>query len=507
MSIHVISMNAVDERDRKIALLISAFGVVLIAVVLLTFGCYNYPVPDGDAQYYWPPMLSMAKGEGLLNRYAPDVWDNDKQNLCRLVYHGYLYPMLVGSLVWKPDYAAIGQTISVILACAVVIYSMFFYRLLKDSKVNGIWKGIFVVGATLGCTTFLVGHVGRAETLGTPIVVLCVSLVLSSAESWHPFIFGVGIGLLAATHPMGCILSALLVGLVTFARYENADAFKRLCLAGLTAGVVWSVTFAFYPYSLSDWIHGLLKNGRNVAQFAEGVNRDLWYRWFTEPSNSLYGLIYIVGFILFVLALPRILKQGKNRAGMLTCTALICFAVWNYGIRYPGQNYNLLLFSPLVFGFVIWSACRSLTGRFNIILTLFCVLAGSLGFIQRVLVFPHFLKGGMSFELARKQFAHLTSDSGGTVSVSSGLFSLTQDYSRVKKYYVLADPELLILQQVNRGVKSPPHMPGYQLITSYFSSVEPMLFGVKCANTISGYNFAAYRKTPTNVTAKVPDGE
>ena len=482
---------------RKLPLVV----LVTVASCILLFAFYGFPIPDGDAAYYWPPMLAMAKTGELINDFSTEIRTFDPAGHNRLVYHGYLYPLLVGKIIWKADYGAIALLVALI---NVVTLSATTFLLLIVSYAGRVRiplrEAITISVAIPACAVTLMGHSGRAETLGAPILVLAMIGILCLERRWHVIILGVVIGLLVGTHPMGCILTAAVVAFRVFYSMQFWDGIRFLCKVVLLGVAIWGATFALYPYSLHDWLVGLLQNGRNVLPPSESESSRLWSAWITSPGATAYGLIYMLAGIAGGYSLVRGWRSMKCRIPCFVCGLLLVAAVVNYGFRNPGQNSTLLLFAPLVICFVVWNNARwsVYSGSVRFLwgaVTACCLFAAAAGFMRTSLLFPYYLKDGLGREAGKREFAAVREKYGGSIQLSSGLFSLTDDYQHVNdaengngaKY------ETMVLQQANHGLLVPPTIDGYELVKHQFSSVQPRLFGLKLGNTVGGYNFAVYR--------------
>ena len=160
---------------RKLPLVVLA----TVASCILLFAFYGFPIPDGDAAYYWPPMLAMAKTGELINDFSTEIRTFDPAGHNRLVYHGYLYPLLVGKIIWKADYGAIALLVALI---NVVTLSATTFLLLIVSHAGRVRiplrEAITISAAIPACAVTLMGHSGRAETLGAPILVLAMIGIL-----------------------------------------------------------------------------------------------------------------------------------------------------------------------------------------------------------------------------------------------------------------------------------------------------------------------------------------
>jgi hypothetical protein len=497
--------------------------LIFVGGLLLLFGAHGYPVPDGDAAYYWPPMLSRAQGAALTNDFSHLIRQFDSSGQHRLVFHGYLYPLLVGLLVWSPDYAAINMLISIIMVASLALGTLLFIRVAGGMRTLTLLDSAIVATAIPAFATLILGLSDRAETLGLPIISLGCLLFLSCSRRWNGVIFGSAIGVLAATHPMGGILASLIVGIATFSRMRAIEAFRSLSVAGLTSLAVWGVTFSVYPYPIRDWIGGLMSNGRNVVPSSLGMNADILYRWFVQTRSTGYAFVFIIGFGILIFQAKRHWRAVPGKLGVTACAIPLLGAIFNYGIRGPGQNYNLLLFSPLLIALIIWQFSRmqptaATFGRWMKIGVIGTFGIASTGFVRTAMIFPYFLNSCLSRKSGQKQLAVIQAKYPGSIGLTSGLFTLTTTYAGIDEvelglpkngewrlvrsvdvpwnYVELgsAGQDTLLIQQVYKGFDQPPVIAGYRMVENGFTVSRPSLAGIKLGGKFSGYNFAVYRK-------------
>jgi hypothetical protein len=466
-----------------------------LSALFLWFGIKGFPVPDGDSIYYYPVMLDRAAGHGFSNHFSRFVQQFDPTGEGRLVYHGYLYPLLVGSLAWKPNYAAIEIVIAAFQIVSLATCAGLFWLALRDTPSAGRAMGFFLfVAATLACATIISGIAARAETIGIPIITTGVISLYAIPFRWHWLSCGVCIGLLAATHPIGSLLSGLLVAMYAFARLDFWPAGRFVLAAAGVAFATWAMTFWVYPFSLSEWVGGLLANGRNVIPNpTTAPDSSLWYRWMLQPPATGYGLVYVCGAFVLVYYLRQYASFIKSRLAFAFCAIPVIFAIYNYGIRVPVQNYNLLLFAPLVLALIVRLGATAGHRALPLAALVLFGLA-SLGFAQKVLLFPRFLQDGLGRDRASQQLADIRREFPGPIAISGGLFTLVNRYDGVDEFFDSNGAATVVMQQAYRSVSTAPMMPGYRLVRSYFCPVIPRLFGLPIAHSVQGYNFALYRR-------------
>ena len=523
-------LSNMPHRRRGIFCYLPWIVLVLICALLLMFGCFGYPVPDGDAAYYWPPMLSRAEGRGMVNDFSKLIPQFDRLHHHRMVYHGYLYPLTVGLLAWSPDYTVIHIIVSLLMVFSLIIGTLLFLHMAGGWKSIGIVDAILVSAAIPAMGTILLGLSGRAEALAMPVVTFGALMYVSKDRRWHSMVLGVALGLLAGTHPIGCILAGCMAGIAIYTRISGNTAHQTLLTTVIISLFVWVVPFQFYPYSLHDWLHGLAINGRNVSVSLTGGNASILYRWFVQTNSTCYGFIVIAfaGFLIVQFVQFRGRMRIFKPTWQAGCFSIpIAGAIYNYGIRNPVQNYNLLMFFPLVIAYIVW---RSTTGgklhgaRFTKIKIAVIVvfLAGGAGFFRTVMIFPYFMNSCLSRTDARRQLAVLHEKYPGTFGLTSGLFTITNSYSDTDEVEIglprdgtvrlvrsvgmhwnqfdLESPgqETLLLQQVYRDYEHPPKIAGYRLIENGFTDVRPGFLGLKLKSRFGGYNFAVYRLEKRN---------
>lgn len=478
--------------------------LVIVTATLVVFARHLFPVPDGDAVAYLPPMVAWAREEGLVNR----AWDKavafDPAHEGRFVYHGFLYVMLAGSLAPSGDYRGVVAVLALVTALTLAASFVLLMCTSRLGPTVGQDPALVLVPlALLGLSSSFVGLLYRPETLATAILVVAATLFATLPLRWHPVVAAVALGLLAATYPVGAVLAAGLFAVYTCARLRPLAALGALGLAAGGSMLVFAAAFALvYPFPFRDFLAGVA-NHAAVAIVPGGSTATQWQYWVVSARNAMYGPLYVAA----VLGGLAIAWRDRHVLAWPGGTALAIVAtlglVYYFALRVPTRNYTILIFAPFVYAGLFYAHRRAAAGvasatvrralTFGVTLL---TLATTVGFLRTVCVFPSFLRDARSYADARASLAALRRTTGGTVAVTSGLFALTEDYRNLRVFKGDPPPEaaVAVVQQANTGRKTPPELAGFTLVEDGYSGATPRLFALRIANTPSGYDYAVYRR-------------
>ena len=231
---------------------------------------------------------------------------------------------------------------------------------------------------------------------------------------------------------------------------------------------------------------------------------DLMSRFFLNPVSFFTGAF----FLLFVAVGTRLYFAHRREirspflfGGFLAFFSLALLTI----VARPVSVYYFQMLSPLTFAAVIYATQKiGLSKAWKVAafaaLALLCV-----GFMRQAALFPFFLKEGVSLREARAAYEELKPDdcAGRCVGMASiGLWPLSEDYGAMlstlqarRMGRPLGDMvDVILFQQNYSGFTAPPEaIEGCDLEWSSFVEKQPKFLGVKLANTMPGYSFAAYR--------------
>ena len=227
-------------------------------------------------------------------------------------------------------------------------------------------------------------------------------------------------------------------------------------------------------------------------------------------AHTVVMLILVPALALGLYSLSRRRRPIGSRVGFAVWAAVLAFIVVKFRLYSPGINYNLLVFSPLVYLAVIFICLEISSGVLSgkdagrLRAALHCVILAaflltSLGFVRSLVTFPRFLHNGVSFDEAKDRLKDLRRDASGSVLITPTLFGLVDDYDNMSvmvlpHHAVPKTHEIVVFAQVGLARQTPPQIDGYSLVDDRFDHDAPRIFGVKVANSSHGYAYAVYRR-------------
>jgi len=295
------------------------------------------------------------------------------------------------------------------------------------------------------------------------------------------------------------MLAGCLACLYASWKYGPKAALFWLCVALFTAVVVFTIIFAWYPYSLGDWISGCRRHSAKAIVKAWHANA--LYYWFTVPRSTFFGGICLLATVSGLSLLCQFRKRIAFKTGALLSVLSFCFLAWYFACRVPARNYNIQVMCPLIYSVILAAAARffvvgtrqtdtNIARWRGAVLVCLISLAG-IGFVRQCLLFPSFLRHGMSLQEARSRFVEVRAKYRDNLDLDGSLFVLTENYEGIA-FPEIPSSEWLLIAQTNGGRLAPPALRGYELIEDHFCRFTPRLLGLKLAHTVGGYNFAVY---------------
>ena len=487
---------------RRIEILSIAVIWLSISFFYLLFALNVWPPLDSDALAYIPHILQYANNHKLLNC----VWSPLYGPETRLVYHGFLFQMLIGSLIRPAAYRSIIFIIAIINAITLACLAFIFYRIISGSKLSSFRKVSIVGSGMLGISTLINGLVGRPETFALLVVSLLICGLITTDKRRHWIFFGLSIGILVCSHTIGAILLTVLFIAYLSSRFDRKEFMLNLVLALGLALVVITICFLWYPYSLVDWVKGNFRNSLLVVWSYWRANIFLY--WFIMPDSFLFGLIFIISLSCAVY-LYRCFKSVIKIKWLFFCSTFISLVlIYYFGIRVPTMSYNIRLFAPLIYSvilytYILWEQRGKSRGQKYkktlvtialIIILIFC----SFGFLREIILLRENIRNGISYNEARNFLQDFRSRNNGLIMLSVDLFSLTEDYNNIvvglENDITTLKPDYILLQQAYWGRLFPSSIPGYIIIRDFYCKIPPRLLGIRIGSVNRGYDFAVYQR-------------
>lgn len=496
------------ERWRPFSACVRPFVFVWVLPAALAFatGAFilwmvsaGYPVLDGDNLSFLPPIISYANGHELLSPFNRTL---DPAGMGRLVHHGFLMQVVLARILPVGDYSYLRLALAAVQCLVLLSYVVMLMIVLRPhlARISPLARAILAL-SVLSLTTFC--DWGRPEMFAMLLLNLgVITLALLRPGHFRALVGGIFTGLLVATDPLVGVQAGLVLALCLCVTHSGRHLLENVGLSALASVGSFLVTFFLYPYGLLDWWAGMRFHASSVVSSSGGMGP--WYYLVSAPGQSFYGPLFAVA--LFV-GVCRFARQRGARVQSPVWFGLGVFVLLAVMLRtYLGafnRYYNLFVFAPLVLAFLFdaffdsppGAAARPgawRTGAFGLLL-----LLTASGFLATAAVFPAYLRHGLSFEQARLALAEVRSGSTKRVCLSSGLFTLTEDYEGIGIIRGLSnheDCETILVLQINPFKESPPAIADFAVTQNRFVSSPVTWFGLRVSASPRGYNYALYRR-------------
>lgn len=468
-----------------------AVGLFLCFLFALESSRQMWPPLDGDGAILFPPAVEISMGRDLKSPVW--VWPLDESidgpGGRRLVYHGFLYQMMVGKIA-----AAFGGGPA---ASFWTMHGFNFFTAAICSLAVLTWippgaPWIRTLSFLMPIQVFAVleAWTGRPE----PLVLLGLGIgllawkKLASAQAW--IISSTLLPLFFFTSPAAGILALTLLAAL-FLFLPDRTKLRTLEIAGLMVGAASVVLFSLYPYSLTDWFNGLRAHGR--ISFAVPPFQGLSVSWFKRPDFPLAALVLGIPFGLALFEVVRRTAKSSSMIkvffGIFALAGVIFLA--RVSLVKAEAVYNAAVFLPLGWA-MAWSHSSPRIRTLVLLLSGLPLLAGISwkGFIllERAKTDP------VSFAELQKTIGEKTPEG---VVVPAAFYLACPNPWRVS--FSDSDPlgfegaTWFIAKQANTGLFSPRDLPGFALMDNRFGAPLPA-FGFPTSNSPKGWEYALYKK-------------
>lgn len=485
-------------------ILLTSIVVAVIAMVNITSAYRSLHILDGDSIAFYPPMVKFANTGEFIHPFWGSEFDNKGTN--RYLYHGFMYPLLVASIAWKGEYYVM-RTISSILGIFTLIITAFSLHLISlkmDAHKRNLIEPILIILAILGCNSYLESFQGRPETLASLIAAAGFLALIYFRREWHWIICAVTIAFLGVTSPISASLVFLIVCAYSFYLWSLGESFLFLTRVSLVTGIISSLLLVVFPYSLNDYVTGLIRHG-TLAAIKGYWDASVVYYWVLSPNKTFIGLVYLWGFLILVyqVFVKNKLSDCACKKAFLTSCFLALMIAYYFGVRVSARNYNIIFLVPIIMWVIVYFAMDQLNRsksefRTSVItITILILCLSTISTMRRFVIDYYSYTYGTSYANAALKLGDILAESDKKIEISNGLYSLTKNYEKIKFFElnrIKPDADILVIQQANRKTIVPKDIEGYRIIYDGFNRTVPRLFGIKVANTVGDYSFAVYKK-------------
>jgi hypothetical protein len=483
------------QRDRLVAATpVAARAAFALASVLAALYCAlaswrTWPPIDGDGTAFFPAAVEWSLSRPLANPLPSAPLDAafDGPTGRRYVYHGFLYPMVVGqlgrSLGGGPE------------ATVVAAYMVHWLTGLIAALAVHTWARthrepfILLSGLLpLAMSSLSVAWHGRPEPLAILLLGAGALAWGGLRGAWRDLSMGCLAALLVSSSPAAGVL-AVVGTVVAVVVSIDARRIPTRVLIALTGFVATSVlVIVAYPYSLADWVAGLTQWSEYIFSLPTG--QGAVQTWVAEPKLPL--LAVSVGLLIIAAAaglgdsVRRLPIARQVIAGVLL--AAFCLAMIRIAFLKTEASYNAVVWMPVLACIAVSSG----TSRWRTVFVTVALLFPAAGLARSGIVLSRqFQPESVTFGEARQRIQELAVR---RCSVSSGLWLVVDDVRGVAiEDRDAPEGECFVRQQTMTGMASPPTYPGFRLVEDRYGP-GIRLFGIPLSRTPGGWEFAVYER-------------
>jgi len=470
-----------------------------VAAVLLVFAHHGYPTPNTDAPSFLVGAVNFARGQGLVNPYYPHSAFGDLSGRDRLVYYPPAFPLAVSVLMPAPTSRGAFLAVAALRVLSIALAVVLLCRVAAAASTSPSRDQTALVALSLcGLATNWLPTQGRPEALATLLVILA-ALAALRLHGWALVaVFGILLGLTAATQPMGAFELGLVMCLWLAAREPPEVASPRVAVTAAIAVLVFTVFLALSPHGLRETLSGILRSYPHTP-WASLPGSDWWKPWLTVRRSTFYLPLFATaagGAVWLVVRRPAHARSpyllAAAAAGLLASFYHASFT--HHALR----NYNALLLSPIAFALLVAVAARRPAARAVQAGALACVAASAVGFFGHLAFFPWYLRHGHTLEEGRARWTQAPVPRDVSVSMTGNLWALSEEYDRLRMTPISGlDPRqlqpVLLLGQRREYEGEPPQLAGFRLVLDWFNR-ELARPGPHRYFVPEDYSFAVYVK-------------
>jgi hypothetical protein len=474
-------------------------GIVIhLSALALVFGYFGYPPASmNDGAWFMVPGIRFAETGEFVN---PIRWLDSKLDGGNGLFLSYppLFPLVVSWFVAPnaepaaPLQAMKGMALLIVIALVLSGWALYSIATADGAELD--WATTVLISVALCMVLHASWNFGtRPEMLVRVFFTLGLVLALVMPEPRRlATVFGALIGLTAATHVIAPVFLAALVGMFFAWRYDLRRGIGYLAIAGMVSIVSFVAVVQFAPVPVGDMISGTLRHGSAmVSRLTPG---GIVAAFAGRPFYLFAGLI--------VAAFAGQLFYRKMRSGAIASPALFiisAFAATVY-VAFAAanvRNYYLTPFLVLVFIPVlrinremrhrVWARYALVTG----------MIALALAWLIPVVLFPLFLRDGMTLPAARAAFADVLAEHPDVPFMPGGsrMWMLSEAYDQMFVAEIPARPGAPRYLLVTEEWESPDLQGKYDgcvLEREFYVSRPPEVLGIRLAHAVPGYGFAVY---------------
>jgi len=483
------------RQVKLVATLATIVAIAWLALRSVTTAA-GFPLLGVDARVFLPQALAYAQSGELVNHVWQPAASLDPTGARRMVYHGFLYPMVIASLIGKPS----GENLAILLAAIQTLAALALPLLLLDLRrrlglamTAGAWLWTLAFG--LAGAVYSYGSPGRPEPLVTLLIMLAVMAGWRLPLGWRVRGAGLLLGLVAALDPLVGLLGAL----ATLAVCAWTLRPREFLAAALIAGGYAMACFAFlitlvYPYPWQDWVLGTLRMGK--VALSDGRTSEALVHWMTNGPNWMLPVALIA-----IATGAAWLARGhapKSPLAFAAAMLLALGAIVRFTVMQHWATYNLVPFLPIgmIAPYLAVTASRSpLALRLALAA---CLLVIAAGLVRDLAMRAMWIHDGITLRQATRHLAEFRAKHPeARILIAETLFSVAPDPAGRGGFFRGVPPRsaaFVVVPQAFGKHLTPPTLPGFSLLEDHFQKSTPTVLGLALAADQKGCGFAIYRR-------------
>jgi hypothetical protein len=360
---------------------LAVVGTVLVLRGLIE-GIWLLPSPVGDSIYFLTASVNYCQS-GFLGTTAFPI---DPSGQSRMVWHGFVSPMLFGALnsgCSAPVFYTTLWLIKVLTAAAILLVARN-----RGYSFAAAVGAVMLTLAAQSCIAF------RPES----VAILLIVLAELAIDGKQPILLGALMGSLLCTQPTVAGLHGLV--LILARPVLLRDWWK----IGVGYAIAAAALLAIYPFPIADLIGGILLQAKHLVGRNDGDVASYYLSFPLLPGWSV--LLIASGFVI-----------ARRRPLLLLTLPVFYF----FGPRVPPTFYNLLPSCVLL----LLIACSVASRRTETWLGIASCLVGTLGLaLLTMRDAMTVVRYGDTFSVTRSEVRAMVAD-GARIAVAPAFLSLT----------------------------------------------------------------------------------
>lgn len=456
-------MSSTTERTSPGWSRLPIVASLLAGTALIAMAWSVSPVPDHDASYFMGTSISLAAGDGLVNRVDGLLWTRDPEGQARLITYPVVWPSVLSMLGGR----SVRRT-AIAVACVATISLILTALLLRPLAMRSpVGAGVAALAVASYASAFANGSM-RPEALSSGLLVLLVMALPRLPESWRrEALVGALVGVMSHVQvPLGVYGMLAWSGWASFV-IPARGAVPRGAVVACAACGSFACGLYLHPYGGAEYLAAL---GHTMSVLPSEFSWAGWTSYWVTGVRfpALVGTM-VLGVAAAVWQLGRSQRRPASPALLAATTVAFLAVFMKNTVPTPSRWYESIVILPLVYLAVGETASsqrlRSGARTAFSVLAALTLTANGLGVARRLAIWSSDMTSKPSFLAAQAnaQREVLRWAPAGVIATTAQAWMLLPDIRRacvVPPVDGLAlgtscrvNPRILVLQQARQPSK------------------------------------------------------